>query len=137
MPPDDNYPSSRSNSFNDRLDPRSQQLTRARSTGGRYQGDRYDDHSDVDRRRRDRSRSSSRERRRFQPNKDHHLAASVAGAVAGGFLGREVSKGDWKAAVAGAVVGALGANAAERTWEAHQRKDRRQEDEWEYKWGKD
>jgi hypothetical protein len=142
MPPDDNYPLSR---YDDRLDARSRQVGRARSTGARYRDDDryYDDHGydrdDRDRhgrRRRSRSRSNSRDRYGHHDKKDHHLAASVAGAVAGGLIGREASKGDWKSTVAGAVVGALGANAAERTWEAHQRKDKRQEDNWEYKWGR-
>jgi hypothetical protein len=68
--------------------------------------------------------------------KDHHIAASLAGAVAGGYLGRETSKGDRMATVLGAVVGAVGANVAEREWERHKQKDRREEEQWEMKWGR-
>ena len=68
--------------------------------------------------------------------RDGHVAASLAGAVAGGFLGHETSKGDRMATVLGAVVGAVGANVAEREWDRHKRRDWREEERWEAKWGR-
>jgi hypothetical protein len=85
--------------------------------GDRY--DRYDDRPPPPRRAR-----------------EGHVAASLAGAVAGGLLGRETSKGDHIATVIGAVVGAVGANVAEREWDRHKRKDWREEERWEAKWGR-
>lgn len=113
--------------------PRSHTLHRSKSayyerprqrSRSRY-GDDYDYRYDDRNRRHDGGRA-----------RDGHVAASLAGAVAGGFLGHETSKGDRIATVLGAVVGAVGANVAEREWERHKRKDWREEEQWELKWGR-
>jgi hypothetical protein len=83
-----------------------------------------------------RHRSDKRDRsdngRSLEESRKHHITATVTGAVAGGFLGREASKGDMLATVAGALAGAFTANVAERGWERH---NRDKEDRWEEKWG--
>lgn len=67
------------------------------------------------------------------------IGAALAGAAAGGYLGNAAGTGDWKAgkvdwkaAVAGALVGAFGAGAAEKEWE----KQRRRKDEESESWGR-
>jgi hypothetical protein len=142
MPPDGAYQMQRSSSL----------YARDRPV---YRDDYYssDSDSDYDHRHRGRRRSDTRDYRRTHSEygpRSHshhrkyderkgldkaHIAATITGAVAGGFVGREASKGDMLATVAGALVGALGANVAEREWERHKRRDAKQEVKWEEKWG--
>jgi uncharacterized membrane protein YeaQ/YmgE (transglycosylase-associated protein family) len=69
--------------------------------------------------------------------KFNHVTAGLAGAFAGGYLGKKVSQGDTMATVAGALVGALGASVAEREWERRERKEikerrrKRERDPWD------
>jgi hypothetical protein len=122
--------------------PRSHALHRSKSayyerprprSHSRYgDGDGYSRRDDDDRWRRDGARPGTDRPGAREP----HIAASLAGAVAGGFLGHETSKGDRMATVLGAVVGAVGAHVAESEWERHKRRDWREEERWEAKWGR-
>jgi Glycine zipper 2TM domain len=144
MPPDGAPYTSLSRSASERGRPRGQQQTldvmrpgldRARSTGY-YDDEFWDRARDQHGGRRSHSRDGRRPHSQSHKERDLHLGVSLVGAVAGGFLGKKASKGDWKATVAGAVVGALGANVAEREWDRHKRKDDQEEDNWESKWGR-
>jgi len=56
---------------------------------------------------------------------------AAAGAAAGGYYSKSTGKpGDWKAAVAGALVGAIGAGAAEKEWEKHRSRKDQEEQSW-------
>ncbi|EKG13203.1 hypothetical protein MPH_09675 [Macrophomina phaseolina MS6] len=61
--------------------------------------------------------SASRRRRRSKSPHGSGVASAAMGALAGGFLGTELTKGDTLATVAAAVVGAVGAHEAERKYE--------------------
>jgi hypothetical protein len=98
----ENQPWSRDESLN--------RLGRQRSYDGRYRRD-YDSESDFSPpRRRRRPRSEAPKDRRKSKDKEYSLTAGLAGAVAGGFLGRSLGKGDLVTTTAGAIVGALGAD---------------------------
>jgi uncharacterized protein YcfJ len=73
-------------------------------------------------RHRDRSRSRD-DRDRKDKGKDFHIGASLAGALAGGYLGHEAGRGDRMSTIAGVVVGALGASLLEH--QVDKRKERK------------
>ncbi|KAK7513943.1 hypothetical protein IWZ03DRAFT_245485 [Phyllosticta citriasiana] len=56
------------------------------------------------------------------------IASTALGALAGGFVGTELSKGNTLATVAAAVVGAMGAHEAERKYEKRKESKGRRED---------
>lgn len=56
------------------------------------------------------------------------IASTALGALAGGFVGTELSKGNTLATVAAAVVGAVGAHEAERKYERRKESKGRRED---------
>ncbi|KAF4537894.1 hypothetical protein BFW01_g6483 [Lasiodiplodia theobromae] len=66
--------------------------------------------------------STSRRRRRSKSPYGSGVASAAVGALAGGFLGTELTKGDTLATVAAAVVGAMGAHEAERKYEKFEQK---------------
>lgn len=66
--------------------------------------------------------SASRRRRRSKSPYGNGVASAAMGALAGGFLGTELTKGDTLATVAAAVVGAVGAHEAERKYEKFEQK---------------
>ncbi|KIW09086.1 hypothetical protein, variant [Verruconis gallopava] len=63
------------------------------------------DRSSFRRHARSRSRTYGQDKRR---SRDYYLGASLAGAVAGGLIGRSLGKGDLISTVAGGLVGAIG-----------------------------
>jgi len=143
MPPDANYPPpSRSRSTRELDVPHNSRHERARSAG------QSDDYYDNRRRRssggnsegRARSRSRVRHyssyRKEEKKERDMHIGAGLIGAMAGGYAARMAGKGDWKVTAAGAVVGALGGGLLEKGFDKHKKKDSRQEDAWEQKWGR-
>jgi hypothetical protein len=79
----------------------------------------------------DYSRSPERRPRHESKPKEHSISASIAGALAGGFLGHQAGKGDMFTTAAGALVGAFGGGAAAekhaRSKEKSRRRDRERE----------
>ncbi|KAF2666361.1 hypothetical protein BT63DRAFT_458724 [Microthyrium microscopicum] len=145
MPPDAPYPLIRAHSDDPR--PRETQLlprgrapvARARSAIALRQRSRsWSRGSDEERHHHHhRRRAHSRERdggHKHDSKKFNHVTAGLAGAIAGGFIGKQVSKGDLAATVGAAVVGALGAGLAEKQWERHRDGHRREEKRWEHEW---
>jgi len=142
MPPDANYPPvSRSRSTRGLDVPHNSRHERTRSAG--HSDDYYDDrrrrssrHSENGARSRSRVRQHSSYRKEETKERDMHLGAGLIGAVAGGYAARMAGKGDWKVTAAGAVVGALGGGLLEKGFEKHKKRDSREEDAWEQKWGR-
>ncbi|OJD40444.1 tata-binding protein-associated factor 2n isoform 1 [Diplodia corticola] len=102
------------------------QMARAEGHRGSYSArDAYSNAPSYNRepRRHDSVRSStSRRRRRSKSPHGTGVASAAMGALAGGFLGTELTKGDTLATVAAAVVGAVGAHEAERKYDRFEQK---------------
>ncbi|KAF2423277.1 hypothetical protein EJ08DRAFT_451973 [Tothia fuscella] len=91
-------------------------------------------------RRRERNRDSrdsgSSRRSKDHKPKDRSIAASLAGAVAGGLVGHQAGKGDILATAAGALVGALGGGmAADKHVQAKYKRDESDKD-WQRQHGR-
>lgn len=76
--------------------------------------------------------SMSRRRRRSKSPYGNGVASAAMGALAGGFLGTELTKGDTLATVAAAVVGAVGAHEAERKYERFEQRKQEKNDRSSY-----
>lgn len=113
-----------------------------RSGRSRSRGRRDRDRSYSDSRSRSRSRSKSGIRGKIDETFDtsaRGLGVGLAGAVAGGLAGRQFGhKHRERDIIIGAIVGGLGANAAETKWrdwkDGKERKLERDEERWEQKW---
>jgi len=130
----------RGQEYDDRYDDRHERSARHhddrrdRRREQRQEGSRSDSRSESEeerrQRRRERKRESSRSRRKSPDGKreksrarssvrdkfdlsERGLGYGSVGALAGGLIGSEVGKGGFLPAVAGAIVGGLGANAFE------------------------
>ena len=117
---------------------------RPKSRGGRSDRNR-DDRDDRDRsysRSRSRSRSDKGDLDKWRGKLDETfdttmqgLGVGLAGAVVGGLAGREYGKKHKNRDILiGALVGGLGANAAENKWVQSKGKVRDREDRWEQKY---
>jgi hypothetical protein len=136
MPPDAPYPMQRSQSdqpphhsrelVRDDYSFPSRSLTRSRSA---YDIGRSPSYDNLDRGFADDHRIGSRghhHKHHHNTKKFNHVTAGLAGALAGGYVGKKVSKGDTVATIAGALVGALGASVADREYERHRKKEKKE-----------
>ncbi|KAL0256286.1 hypothetical protein SLS55_008679 [Diplodia seriata] len=120
---------SRAVSIHENAVPLPVRMARAEEYRGSYSArDAYSNAPSYSRepRRHDSVRSStSRRPRRSKSPHGTGVASAAMGALAGGFLGTELTKGDTLATVAAAVVGAVGAHEAERKYERRQERNER------------